>query len=94
VKNKILVTFLLFLLISLVLPYSIDRKSSYADALIEVKLMLSPQTIPKPENDYMSTILSRNTKPLGLKENLTLQRYLDQPTIKWAIRAEKKHILN
>jgi hypothetical protein len=94
VKNKIFVVFLLFLLISLVLPYSLERNNSYADAPDGSKMMLSPQTVPKPEYDYMSTILSRNTKPLGLKENPTLQRYLAQPTIKWAIRSEKKHILN
>jgi hypothetical protein len=42
----------------------------------------------------MSTILSRNTKPLGLKEDPELEKLLKQPCIKWAIRAGKKHILD
>jgi len=42
----------------------------------------------------MSTILSRNTKPLGLKEDPELEKLLKQSCIKWAIRAGKKHILD
>ncbi len=55
-----------------------------------------PQDVPvkKPKYDYMSTILSRNTKPLGLKEDPELEKLLKQPCIKWAIRAGKKHILD
>ena len=55
-----------------------------------------PQDAPvkKPKYDYMSTILSRNTKPLGLKEDPELEKLLKQPCIKWAIRAGKKHILD
>lgn len=47
----------------------------------------------KPSYDYMSTYLSRNAKPLGLKENLALKELMDQSTIKWVIRASNKHIL-
>ncbi len=56
----------------------------------------SPQDVPvkKPKYDYMSTILSRNTKPLGLKEDPELEKLLKQSSIKWAIRAGKKHILD
>ena len=58
----------------------------------------SPQTnskpqIKKPRNDYMSRFLLRDTKPLGLKENPTLKKYMSQPSIKWVIRSAKKHIL-
>jgi len=57
---------------------------------------VSPQEYPanKPKSDYMSQILGRNTKPLGLKEDLALRRLLRQPAIKWAIRAGQRHILN
>lgn len=48
----------------------------------------------KPVLDYMSTFLSRNTKPLGLKEDQALQRLLKQPSIKWAVRAAARHILD
>lgn len=54
----------------------------------------SPQEVKKPKYDYMSTFLSRNTKPLGLKKDPELEMLLKQPTIKWAIRAGKKHILD
>ncbi|MFO7980074.1 MAG: hypothetical protein R6V00_04470 [Candidatus Aminicenantes bacterium] len=46
------------------------------------------------ETDYMTTLLERNPEPLGLKENPVLRRYLSQPPISWAIRAEKGHILH
>jgi len=57
---------------------------------------LPPQEYPaqKPKSDYMSQILGRNTKPLGLKEDLAVRRLLRQPAIRWAIRAGHKHILN
>lgn len=48
----------------------------------------------KPKYDYMSTFLSRNTKPLGLKEDKTLQKLLKQPSFVWAIRSGAKHILD
>jgi hypothetical protein len=53
----------------------------------------SPQSVKKPKYDYMSTILSRSTRPLGLKENITLNNFLNQPSIKWAVRAGERHIL-
>lgn len=53
----------------------------------------SPQTVKKGEYDYMSTFLSRNTKPLGLKENKALKKFLNQSNIKWAVRSGEKHIL-
>lgn len=58
------------------------------------KPQVDPQTSRKPKYDYMSTFLSRDTEPLGLRENVALKRFLEQPSIKWAVRSGKKHILN
>jgi hypothetical protein len=57
---------------------------------------VAPREYPaqKPKNDYMSQILGRNTRPLGLKEDLALRKLLRQPAIKWAIRSGQRHILN
>ena len=51
-------------------------------------------TSGKTTEDYMQTVLSRDTKPLGLKENVVLRRLLRQPAIKWAIRAGIRHSLD
>lgn len=48
----------------------------------------------KPKYDYMSSFYSRNTRPLGLKEDVALRRLMRQPGIRWAIRAGIGHILN
>lgn len=48
----------------------------------------------KPRYDYMSMFYSRNTKPLGLKEDLALKKLMSQPAIKWAIRTGVGHILD
>jgi hypothetical protein len=48
----------------------------------------------KPRYDYMSMFYSRNTKPLGLKEDLALKKLMSQPGIKWAIRTGVGHILD
>jgi len=55
-----------------------------------------PQNVPekKPKYDYMSTILSRNARTLGLKMDPMLEKLLKQPSIKWAIRAGAKHVLD
>lgn len=55
---------------------------------------LVPQTIKKPDEDYISKFLSRNTDPLGLKENEVLEKKLNQPDIIWACRAIERTILN
>jgi hypothetical protein len=57
---------------------------------------LPPQEYPakKQKNDYMSSFFSRNTKPLGLKEDLAVKKLLKQPAIKWAVRTGQKNILN
>jgi hypothetical protein len=48
----------------------------------------------KPKSDYMSSILGRNTKPLGLKEDLALRKLLRQPAIRWAVRSGQRHVLD
>lgn len=48
----------------------------------------------KTTEDYLQTVLSRDTKPLGLKENVVLRKLLKQPAIKWAIRAGIRHSLD
>lgn len=55
-----------------------------------------PQEFPakKPKYDYMSSFFSRDTKPLGLKEDLALKKLLRQKGIRWAIRTEIRHILD
>ncbi|MFZ2053198.1 MAG: hypothetical protein WAU81_03275 [Candidatus Aminicenantales bacterium] len=57
---------------------------------------LPPQEYPakKPKYDYMSSFFSRNTKPLGLKEDLAVKKLLKQPAIKWAVRTGQRNILN
>jgi len=91
VKKKIWVVVLLLILLaffykSLSLKGLSFSKNSAAE----------PQIAPakKPNTDYMSTFLSRNTNPLGLKEDLTLKKLLKQSSAKWAVRAGKRHILD
>jgi len=69
------------------------RRYDTSYLFIPLKIENHPQNVKKPKYDYMSTFLSRNTNPLGLKENIALKKYLNQPSIKWAIRAGEKHIL-
>jgi hypothetical protein len=56
----------------------------------------APREYPaqQPRSDYMSQILGRNTRPLGLKEDLALRKLLRQPAIRWAVRSGERHILN
>lgn len=92
-KNKISPTIFFFFVISLV--FSSQGGWSPKDISI-TKNSANPQNVPdkKPKYDYMSTFLSRSTKPLGLKEDPELERLLKQYNIKWAIRSGKKHILD
>ncbi|MGQ9471463.1 MAG: hypothetical protein ACUVR0_07215 [Candidatus Aminicenantales bacterium] len=57
---------------------------------------LAPQEYPpkRPIADYLSSFLSRSTKPLGLKEDQKLRQLLFQSPAKWVVRATPKHILN
>ena len=53
-----------------------------------------PQDVQKPNYDYMSTLLSRSTRPLGLREDPAVRRMLGQGSVPWAIRAGSRHILD
>ena len=61
-----------------------------------VESPLPPQDYPsdKPKYDYMSSFFSRNTKPLGLKEDLAVKQLLKQPAINWAVRTGQSSILD
>jgi len=48
----------------------------------------------KTTEDYLETVLSRDTKPLGLKEDVVLRNLLAQPAVKWAVRSGIRHILD
>ena len=79
---------------AMIFLFTIKRIGFSATSFFSVTSKAAPQSTKKPKYDYMSTFLSRDTEPLGLKENIALKRFLEQPSIKWAIRSGKKHILN
>ncbi len=83
-KIKLLLVF--FLLSFIPLSVSSDSVSEHAKT--------SPQSTKKPREDYMSSFLLRNAKPLGLRDNAALRKFLNQPSIKWAMRSGSRHILN
>lgn len=94
VKNRwISVIFLLFM--SLILTSVIRVKMlsavsySYVSAAQE-----TTQDTRTSRDDYMSALLERNTDPLGLREDRALENFLNQASVKWAIRSAKRHILN
>ena len=98
-KNKLLSVLLIFLLLSLLysslrIP-TILNASSARNVNAKAKVNFNPQETQekKPQDDYMSRFLARNAKRLGLKIDLTLQKLMDQSTIKWAFRAEERFIL-
>jgi hypothetical protein len=73
---------------------SLEKTAFSNSPLFSPDKQSDPQNTKKPKYDYMSTFLSRNTEPLGLKENIALKKLLQQSTIKWAIRSSKRHILD
>ncbi len=85
--------FLLFLL-SLTMSTKSTRSYAFSGMYAVHSPETSPQSTQKPKTDYMSSFLSRNTKPLGLKDNASLRKFLNQPSINWALRAGGRHILN
>lgn len=92
-RKKVLWGSFLFFLMSLVyIPLVTLSSKNVFNAKSIVSL---PQDTPdkKPKYDYMSTFLSR-AKQLGLKIDPELEKFLKQPSIKWAIRAGSKHILD
>jgi hypothetical protein len=48
----------------------------------------------RPPSDYMSQILSRSTKAIGLREDIALQRMMSQTSREWAVRSSARHILD
>ena len=59
------------------------------------------EAVPSPQEfqarkpkDYMSSFFSRDTKPLGLKEDQALKKLLREPAVKWASRTGTRHILD
>jgi len=75
------------------------RRRAVLPAVLSAFFLLAaaaPQERPakKPKWDYMSTFLSRNTAPLGLKENPLLKKMLRQSRTRWAIRSGFRHILD
>jgi len=93
-KKKLLFSLFFFLFIPLLLSSPEAESLSLSGFYSPDNIDADPQSVKKPKFDYMSSILSRNTKPLGLKDNLTLRKFLSQPSIKWALRSGGKHILN
>ena len=90
-RNKVLSLILVFLLVSLL--HTFQQNKGPSAEFLPTKSP-DPQSAKKPKYDYMSTFLSRDTKPLGLKEDLALKKLIRQPSIKWAIRAGEGHIFN
>ncbi len=85
------VAFFLFMALILTPPSTLSSKG-----VSLTKDPAYPQNVPekKPKYDYMSTILSRNARTLGLKMDPMLEKLLKQPSIKWSIRAGAKHVLD
>ena len=75
-----------------ILVYSVDKIASSRGT--PASIGQETQDPKKPKYDYMSTFLSRDTNPLGLKENVALKKLLDQSSIRWAIRSSRRHLLN
>lgn len=84
---------LMFVFLVSLLASALNEQSVRSEGITSLRTSY-PQSTKKPKYDYMSTILSRDTKPLGLKEDVALKKFLRQPTIKWAIRAGERHILD
>ncbi len=93
--NKHLRPFLLLIVGIGVLTFGVRVSGDIASAASDIRERERiPQSTQKPKYDYMSTFLSRNTNPLGLKENPELNKYLSQASIKWAVRSIERHLLN
>jgi hypothetical protein len=76
-----------------VTPQTQEKPAPEANPPLEA--VPSPQEFQarKPK-DYMSSFFSRDTKPLGLKEDQALKKLLREPAIKWACRTGTRHILD
>ncbi len=95
--RKALLRGLIAVLLALAASLSVSPESFFlAGGSRSAEMASAIQEFPakKPRYDYMSMFYSRNTKPLGLKEDLALKKLMSQPGIKWAIRTGVGHILN
>jgi hypothetical protein len=93
-KTKLFALFILLFLLAVTVSPDSTSRTSHARVFAAESPDEVPQSTQKQKFDYMSSILSRNTKPLGLKENVSLRKLLNQPSIIWAMRSEDRHILN
>ena len=93
-KNKVFTVIIILFLATFFFSTFEQKIARAASSFFAKKASSHPQTVKKPKYDYMSTFLSRDTKPLGLKENMALRKFLKQSSIKWSIRAGERHILN
>lgn len=91
-KKALSLFFLLFLLPIVMPTHSMSTDAFFDDGSTD-PAEKSPQSAQKQKFDYMSSILQRNTKPLGLKENISLRKFLSQPSLKWAMRSGSRHLL-
>lgn len=90
--RKRVITLIVAIVAGALLVYSLDTiASNHGSSLSSGQ---DAQDTKKQKYDYMSTFLSRDTNPLGLKENVALKKLLGQSSIKWAIRSSRRHILN
>jgi len=88
--SDILLILLIFSFLSFASGYAPNHDAFFSTGDYKTDL----QTEKPPPQNYWDRILGRDTAPLGLKENKTLNQLLGQPQIKWVIRSEQKHILN
>lgn len=95
-KSKLYLVFSLLFLFSLTVSSESVIGDTPSGTIAAEKSEETPQSAKKPkyDYDYMSSFLARNTKPLGLKDNAPLRKFLNQPSIHWALRAGGRHILN
>lgn len=93
-KNRVISVLTLIFLVSLLTSILKEQGFSQGAPSLTALRASYPQSTKKPKYDYLSTVLSRDTKPLGLKEDIALKQFLKQPSIKWAIRAGERHILD
>ncbi len=93
-RKKICLGVVIFLFVFMIfIPHN---TLSSKDFFFSTSAASHPQNVPekKPKYDYMSTFLNRSTNPLGLKIDPELEKLLNKPGIKWAIRAGSKHVLD
>jgi hypothetical protein len=93
-KIKLLSVLFLLLMLSFALSSDGGGRYVFSGDRAAISSEETSQSTQKEKFDYMSSILSRNTQPLGLKENVSLRKLLNQPSIKWAMRSGGRHILN